>query len=124
MWLISNGNLKFSFRRCCVIAVIARARSYSETMATSRRGAARQAVPSQCEPYSLYVQLSRCPSLDGVMLLSKARERDIVGNTVPETMAAAERWFAVKLRLGPQKGVIGMEVWRRTPRLVQKGNYF
>ena len=50
-----------------------------------------KAVPSQCDPYSLYVQLSRCPSLDGVMLLSRARERDIVGNTVPENEAAAEK---------------------------------
>jgi hypothetical protein len=50
----------------------------------------RQAVPSQCDPYSLYVQLSRCSSLDGVMLLSRARERDIVGNTIPENMAEAE----------------------------------
>jgi hypothetical protein len=50
-----------------------------------------KAVPSQCDPYSLYVQLSRCPSLDGIMLLSRAQERDIVGNTVPENMAAAEK---------------------------------
>ncbi|KAF2195841.1 hypothetical protein K469DRAFT_722885 [Zopfia rhizophila CBS 207.26] len=35
-----------------------------------------QAVPTQCDPYSLYVQLSRCRSLDGIMLISKARERD------------------------------------------------
>jgi hypothetical protein len=49
-----------------------------------------QAVPSQCDPYSLYVQLSRCRSLDGIMLISKARERDIVGNKVPENMIAAE----------------------------------
>ncbi|KAL8326724.1 hypothetical protein RB597_003170 [Gaeumannomyces tritici] len=49
-----------------------------------------QAVPSQCDPYSLYVQLSRCPSLDGIMLLSKARERDFVGNKVPDNMVAAE----------------------------------
>lgn len=53
-----------------------------------------KAAPSQCDPYSLYVQLSRCPSLDGVMLLSKARERDIVGITVPENMAAAENRLA------------------------------
>ncbi|RSL42534.1 hypothetical protein CEP54_015452 [Fusarium duplospermum] len=45
-----------------------------------------QAVPSTCDPYSLYVQLSRCRSLDGIMLLSKARERDFVGNMVPEEM--------------------------------------
>ncbi|KAM5349348.1 hypothetical protein ACJ41O_005853 [Fusarium nematophilum] len=47
-------------------------------------------VPSQCDPYSLYVQLSRCPSLDGIMLVSKARERDLVGNRIPADMAAAE----------------------------------
>jgi len=47
-------------------------------------------VPSQCDPYSLYVQLSRCPSLDGIMLVSKARERDLVGNKIPADMAAAE----------------------------------
>ena len=50
-----------------------------------------EAVPSQCDPYSLYMQLSRCPSLGGIMLLSKARERDIVDNAVPETMIAAEK---------------------------------
>ncbi|EGY20851.1 uncharacterized protein VDAG_02375 [Verticillium dahliae VdLs.17] len=30
-----------------------------------------RAVPTQCDPYSLYVQLSRCKSLDGIILLSK-----------------------------------------------------
>ena len=47
-------------------------------------------VPSQCDPYSLYVQLSRCRSLNGIMLLSKVRERDFIGNKVPEDMMAAE----------------------------------
>ena len=50
-----------------------------------------QAVPIQCDPYSLYVQLSRCRSLDGIMLLSKAWERDFVGNKVPDNMVAAEK---------------------------------
>jgi hypothetical protein len=50
-----------------------------------------QAIPSQCDPYSLYVQLSRSRSLEGIMLLSKVRERDIIGNTVPENMVAAEK---------------------------------
>jgi hypothetical protein len=49
------------------------------------------AVASQCDPYSLYVQLSRCRSLEGIMLLSKVQERDIIGNVVPEDMAAAEK---------------------------------
>ena len=50
-----------------------------------------QAVPSQCDPYSLYVQLSRSSSLQGIMLLSKVRERDIVGNTVPENIVVTEK---------------------------------
>ncbi|KAF2183629.1 hypothetical protein K469DRAFT_739718 [Zopfia rhizophila CBS 207.26] len=50
-----------------------------------------QAVASQCDPYSLYVQLSRSRSLEGIILLSKARERDIIGNTIPENMAMAEK---------------------------------
>ncbi|KJZ68031.1 hypothetical protein HIM_12579 [Hirsutella minnesotensis 3608] len=47
-------------------------------------------VPSQCDPYSLYVQLSHCRTLDGIMLVSKLRERDLVGNRVPEEMTAAQ----------------------------------
>ncbi|KAM4061901.1 PIF1-like helicase [Hirsutella rhossiliensis] len=49
-----------------------------------------RAVPSSCDPYSLYVQLSRCPTLDGIMLVSEVRERDLVGNRVPEEMTAAQ----------------------------------
>jgi hypothetical protein len=49
-----------------------------------------EAVPSQCDPYSLYVQLSRCRTLGGITLLSKARARDFVGNRVPDDMVAAE----------------------------------
>ena len=47
-------------------------------------------IPSQCDPYSLYVQLSRCRSLDGIQLLSRARERDVLGNKIPGDMVAAE----------------------------------
>ncbi|RSL75853.1 hypothetical protein CDV31_017401 [Fusarium ambrosium] len=36
------------------------------------------------------VQLSRCRSLDGIMLTSKVRERDLVGNRVPHEMTVAE----------------------------------
>lgn len=49
-----------------------------------------QPVPSQCDPDSLYVQLSRCDPLDGIMLLSKAREQDFMQSTVPSEMAQAE----------------------------------
>ncbi|KAH7118241.1 hypothetical protein B0J13DRAFT_199346 [Dactylonectria estremocensis] len=50
-----------------------------------------EAVASQCDPYCLYVQLSRCRTLDGIMLLSKVRERDFVGNSLPADMATAEK---------------------------------
>ncbi|XP_044715146.1 PIF1 protein [Hirsutella rhossiliensis] len=48
-----------------------------------------RAVPSQCDPYSLYVQLSRCRTLDGITLVSRCG-RDLVGNRVPEEMTAAQ----------------------------------
>ncbi|XP_044717892.1 PIF1-like helicase domain-containing protein [Hirsutella rhossiliensis] len=49
-----------------------------------------RAVASPCDPYSLYVQLSRCPTLDGITLVSEVRERDFIGNRVPEEMTAAQ----------------------------------
>jgi hypothetical protein len=66
-----------------------------------------RAVPTQCDPYRLYVQLSRCTSLDGIILSSKAWERDIVGNTVPETMAAAEK----RLEQLSEATIRGAETW-------------
>ncbi|KAH8752750.1 hypothetical protein F5883DRAFT_632941 [Diaporthe sp. PMI_573] len=49
-----------------------------------------QLEAGKCDPYSLYVQLSRCTSLDGIMLLSKARVQDIVGNKIPQEMFDGE----------------------------------
>jgi hypothetical protein len=49
-----------------------------------------QLEPRKCDPYSLYVQLSRCKSLDGIILLSKARVEDIVGNKIPQEMFDGE----------------------------------
>ncbi|KJZ69140.1 hypothetical protein HIM_11470 [Hirsutella minnesotensis 3608] len=46
-------------------------------------------VPAQCDPYSLYVQLSRCRTLDGIMLVSKVRKRDLVGNGRDDGRAGA-----------------------------------
>ena len=46
-------------------------------------------VPGQCDPYGLYVQLSRSRTLNGIMLLSEARARDIIGNVVPASMIEA-----------------------------------
>ncbi|KAK7419122.1 hypothetical protein QQZ08_010992 [Neonectria magnoliae] len=50
----------------------------------------RYIIPSQCDPYSLYMLLSRCRSLDGIMLISKVRERDLEGNRVPHEMTVAQ----------------------------------
>ncbi|KAJ4214841.1 hypothetical protein NW757_014714, partial [Fusarium falciforme] len=49
-----------------------------------------QLEAGKCDPYSLYVQLSRCKSLDGIILLSKARVQDIVGNKIPQEMFDGE----------------------------------
>lgn len=64
-------------------------------------------VPTQCDPYSLYVQLSRCRSLEGIMLMSKARERDFVGNKVSDRMIAAEE----RLELLSNATIRDAETW-------------
>ncbi|PVH90960.1 hypothetical protein DM02DRAFT_722469 [Periconia macrospinosa] len=51
------------------------------TKTTNVRG---EGTPSQCDPYSLYVELSRSRSLEGIMLLSKVRERDIISPGLPK----------------------------------------
>ncbi|KAL8369050.1 hypothetical protein RB599_004476 [Gaeumannomyces hyphopodioides] len=48
-------------------------------------------VAFACTDYKPVRQLLRCRTLDGITLPSKARERDFVGNTVPEEMAQAEQ---------------------------------
>lgn len=48
-----------------------------------------ETIASRCDPYSLCVQLSRCGWLNRIMLVSKVRERDFVGNNVPKDMMAA-----------------------------------
>ncbi|KAF6783481.1 DNA repair and recombination protein, partial [Colletotrichum musicola] len=57
-----------------------------------RRNRGTSATP--CDPYSLYVQLSRCRSLEGITLLSPARNADFVGNVVPTEMREAEERLA------------------------------
>lgn len=69
-----------------------------------------QRIPSQCDPYSLYVQLSRCRSLSGIMLLSKVRERDVVGNTVPQSMAEAENRLE-ELSEATIRAMVGKDDW-------------
>jgi hypothetical protein len=49
-----------------------------------------EAVPSQCDRYSLYVQLSRCLRLDCITLLSKVRGRGFVGHKMADRTVAAE----------------------------------
>jgi hypothetical protein len=50
-----------------------------------------EAVPLACDPCSLYVQLSRCPTFSGIMLLSKVRKRDFIGNTTSDSTKTAKR---------------------------------
>lgn len=69
-----------------------------------------QKVPTGCDPYSLYVQLSRCSTLDGVVLLSKVRERDFIGNKVPQAMATAVE----RLNTLSQKTMEEFKAWMQT----------
>ncbi|OAA37016.1 hypothetical protein NOR_07292 [Metarhizium rileyi] len=63
-----------------------------------------------CDPYSLYVQLSRCRTLNGIMLLSKVRERVLVGNRVPEEMT--EEMTAAQARLWKlSEKTVGERTW-------------
>ena len=75
-----------------------------------------QAVASQCDPYSLYVQLSRSTSMEGIMLLSKVRERDIIGNTMPQNMIAAEQ----RLEDYSEATIKEAEAWEWTASTWQK----
>ncbi|KAI6586949.1 hypothetical protein MCOR04_004429 [Pyricularia oryzae] len=47
-------------------------------------------VAFTCDPYSLYVQLSRCTILGGIKLFSEVRKKDFVDNRVPQAIAEAE----------------------------------
>lgn len=67
-----------------------------------------EAVPLACDPCSLYVQLSRCPTLDGIMLLSRVRERDFVGNKAPESMATVMN----RLEELSEKTLIEFKTWQ------------
>ena len=64
-------------------------------------------VPSQCDPTSVYVQLSRPGRMEGIMLLSKVRERDFVGNKIPEEMMTAEE----RLELLSDATIAEAETW-------------
>ena len=64
-------------------------------------------VHSQCDGYSLYVQVSRGKRLEGIMLIYKARERDFIGNKIPEDMMAAEE----RLELPSNTTITEAETW-------------
>ena len=68
-----------------------------------------QATASPCDPYSLYVQPSRCRSLDDIMLVSEVRASDFIGNTVPPTMVAAEE----RLEQLSRRTIQEVESWGR-----------
>lgn len=56
----------------------------------------------------------RCRSLDGIMVLSRVRERDIVGNAVPESMDAAEKKLErpSEATIGMRKPGSGKDIWQ------------
>ena len=50
-----------------------------------------QVVPAECDPNSRDVHPSLCPILDGIMFVSKVRERDPMGNRVPRRWRPRQR---------------------------------
>jgi hypothetical protein len=56
-----------------------------------RRWSTRKRRPASATHTAYTCSCRRCRSLDGIMLLPRVRERDKVGNMVPESMVAAEK---------------------------------
>ena len=53
------------------------------------------------------MQMSRCRLLDGITLISKARERDFVSNKVPKNIVAAKE----RLELLSEVIIRDVELW-------------
>ena len=51
----------------------------------------REPVPLSYNPCSLYIQLSHCPTLDGIILLFKVKERDFIENMALYSIAMARK---------------------------------
>lgn len=78
----------------------------------------RTCVVPHGDPYSLYVQLSRCRTLDGIMLLSKVREKGLVDNRGPEELTAGQ----ARLWMPGEKKTVGEALgWHRAKAYIWIG---
>lgn len=65
-------------------------RAAVELRGTRMIRSAGETTASPCDPYSLYVQLSRCRTLADLTLVSEVRPEDFLNNPVPEEMLRGE----------------------------------
>ena len=64
-------------------------KTFAEVLLELRGNRMTNGEPSKCDFTSLYVQLSRCKTLQGIKLLSPVRPQDFIGNRLDQTMVDA-----------------------------------
>jgi len=72
----------------------AQGKTFVEVLLELRGNRITYGQPSKCDFTSLYVQLSRCRTLQGIKLLSPVRPQDFIGNTLDRHMIEAMRRLA------------------------------
>ncbi|KAJ3550717.1 hypothetical protein NPX13_g11461 [Xylaria arbuscula] len=67
----------------------AQGKTFVEVLLELRGNRVTNGQPSKCDFTSLYVQLSRCRTLQGIKLLSPIRQQDFIGNKLDQTIVDA-----------------------------------
>jgi hypothetical protein len=67
----------------------AQSKTFAEVLLELRGNRVINGEPSKCDFTSLYVQLSRCRTLDGIKLLSPVRSQDFIGNKMDHSIVEA-----------------------------------
>ncbi|KAI1289116.1 hypothetical protein F5Y03DRAFT_378387 [Xylaria venustula] len=67
----------------------AQGKTFMEVLLELRGNRVTNGQPSKCDFTSLYVQLSRCRTLQGIKLLSPIRQQDFIGNKLDQTIVDA-----------------------------------
>jgi hypothetical protein len=62
---------------------------FAEVLLELRGNRVTNGEPSKCDFTSLYVQLSRCRTLDGIKLLNPVRSQDLIGNKMDYSIVEA-----------------------------------
>ncbi|KAJ6436886.1 PIF1 protein [Purpureocillium lavendulum] len=69
----------------------AQGKTFVEVLLELRGNRMTNGEPSKCDFTSLYVQLSRCTTLQGIKLLSPVRPQDFIGNSLDQPMVDGMR---------------------------------